>query len=311
MSEPTDQPEKVTVTLELTREEAEALRYECERRRLLMPSDREVLASKIRVALADPQETTGGLADVHDALIAKAAAYAEGAESGDEFDQVASDAYNDAARLVHAALAPRPSGGGRPGTCPECGASSPFRPLLPCTLDSHELHPWHRPSWATAEEAVEDANPSKGVVVSEETVEKLRAERDGWRGRAEGAEDARWAAVAEAQGLAVTLAEEQESAGNVEASLRHDAAKAREERDLAIAHDRQPYPTAEAYEKVCAARTKWQERAERLGWDSSAPCTCRGEREEAPPEPDPDCPQHGALQAALGVGLQDSEPEDV
>lgn len=38
--------------------------------------------------------------------------------------------------------------------------------------------------------------------------------------------------------------------------------EAEEERDLAIAHDRQPYPTAEAYEKVCAARTKWQEQAE-------------------------------------------------
>jgi uncharacterized Zn finger protein (UPF0148 family) len=40
------------------------------------------------------------------------------------------------------------------------------------------------------------------------------------------------------------------------------ALKAEKERDLAIAHDRQPYPTADAYEKVCAARTKWQERAE-------------------------------------------------
>jgi hypothetical protein len=38
----------------------------------------------------------------------------------------------------------------------------------------------------------------------------------------------------------------------------------REKRDLAIAHDRQPYPTAEAYEKVCAARTKWQHRADKL-----------------------------------------------
>jgi hypothetical protein len=35
------------------------------------------------------------------------------------------------------------------------------------------------------------------------------------------------------------------------------------ERELAIAHDRQPYPTAEAYEKVCTARTKWQDRAEK------------------------------------------------
>ena len=33
------------------------------------------------------------------------------------------------------------------------------------------------------------------------------------------------------------------------------------ERDLAVAHDRQPYPTAWAYEKACAARESWQHRA--------------------------------------------------
>jgi len=48
--------------------------------------------------------------------------------------------------------------------------------------------------------------------------------------------------------------------GDLEARL----ARAEEERDLAIAHDTQPYPTADAYEKVCAARTKWQQRLERL-----------------------------------------------
>ena len=36
-------------------------------------------------------------------------------------------------------------------------------------------------------------------------------------------------------------------------SLRAQLAAAQRERDLAIAHDRQPYPTADAYEKVCAA----------------------------------------------------------
>lgn len=46
---------------------------------------------------------------------------------------------------------------------------------------------------------------------------------------------------------------------------RAKASKARvveleKERDLAIAHDRQPYPTAAAYEAVCKARTKWQAR---------------------------------------------------
>lgn len=38
--------------------------------------------------------------------------------------------------------------------------------------------------------------------------------------------------------------------------------KLREERDLAIAHDRQPYPTAWAYEQACKALNKWRERAE-------------------------------------------------
>lgn len=39
-------------------------------------------------------------------------------------------------------------------------------------------------------------------------------------------------------------------------SLRARLAEAERERDLAIAHDRQPYPTAEAYELVCAAMHK-------------------------------------------------------
>lgn len=39
-------------------------------------------------------------------------------------------------------------------------------------------------------------------------------------------------------------------------------AEAERDRDLAIAHDRQPYPTAHAYEQVCRARDDWQTRAE-------------------------------------------------
>jgi hypothetical protein len=42
-----------------------------------------------------------------------------------------------------------------------------------------------------------------------------------------------------------------------------EQAELRRERDLAIAHDRQPYPTAWAYEQVCKARTKHQERADK------------------------------------------------
>jgi len=37
---------------------------------------------------------------------------------------------------------------------------------------------------------------------------------------------------------------------------------AERDRDRAIAHDTQPYPTAWAYEQVCKARDKWQARAE-------------------------------------------------
>lgn len=40
---------------------------------------------------------------------------------------------------------------------------------------------------------------------------------------------------------------------------------ARESEALAIAHDRQPYPTAWAYEQACRARDKWQAKAERMG----------------------------------------------
>jgi hypothetical protein len=38
----------------------------------------------------------------------------------------------------------------------------------------------------------------------------------------------------------------------------------RRERDLAIAHDRQPYPTAHAYDRACAALHKHRDRAELL-----------------------------------------------
>lgn len=49
---------------------------------------------------------------------------------------------------------------------------------------------------------------------------------------------------------------------NRELQSAHQRAEAAErERDLAIAHDRQPYPTAWAYEQVCKARNEWESRA--------------------------------------------------
>ena len=44
-------------------------------------------------------------------------------------------------------------------------------------------------------------------------------------------------------------------------ALRERVAELERERDLAVAHDTQPYPTAAAYDVVCKARAIWQRRA--------------------------------------------------
>jgi hypothetical protein len=46
--------------------------------------------------------------------------------------------------------------------------------------------------------------------------------------------------------------------------LREENARLRRERDLAVAHDTQPYPTADAYEKVCAVLREREIEVERL-----------------------------------------------
>ena len=43
-----------------------------------------------------------------------------------------------------------------------------------------------------------------------------------------------------------------------------EIAKLTEERDLAIAHDQQPYPTAHAYERVCKTLEQTKARCEKL-----------------------------------------------
>lgn len=48
----------------------------------------------------------------------------------------------------------------------------------------------------------------------------------------------------------------------VEVALRAEVARLTEERDLAVAHDRQPYPTADAYEAACRALEKHRTRAD-------------------------------------------------
>lgn len=81
------------------------------------------------------------------------------------------------------------------------------------------------PYIGNARRDLEAADPILTAPLREE-LEGARRERDGWRGREAVAQDARWAAVAEAQGVAVLLAEERETAGNLEASLRARAASA-------------------------------------------------------------------------------------
>jgi hypothetical protein len=44
--------------------------------------------------------------------------------------------------------------------------------------------------------------------------------------------------------------------------LKAELAEERRERILAEAHDRQPYPTAEAYERACAVRDQWKAKFE-------------------------------------------------
>ena len=57
---------------------------------------------------------------------------------------------------------------------------------------------------------------------------------------------------------------------NAAPALLADIDRLTQERDLAVAHDRQPYPTAAAYEAVCAAlHEREAERdtlAERVAW---------------------------------------------
>jgi len=64
------------------------------------------------------------------------------------------------------------------------------------------------------------------------------------------------------------LRQKSEEAMAIEEAMANGIASAweadRRERDLAIAHDRQPYPTASAYELVCAALTKAKARIEAL-----------------------------------------------
>ncbi len=87
-----------------------------------------------------------------------------------------------------------------------------------------------------------------------------QAERDEWRRRAEEAE--------------AHATDDYRRAKRWIELIRTDTdaviAELTRERDLAIAHDRQPYPTAEAYEKVCADLASARKRIVELMADGDA-----------------------------------------
>lgn len=94
---------------------------------------------------------------------------------------------------------------------------------------------------------------------AEEARNARMQERNEWRQRAAAALAERDDARGEAATLRAELARFKGDPDQVRAEL----AKAIEERDLAIAHDRQPYPTADAYERACAALERHRERADK------------------------------------------------
>jgi hypothetical protein len=61
-----------------------------------------------------------------------------------------------------------------------------------------------------------------------------------------------------------SITEQHKTAVNGMAELASQLHQAQRERDLAIAHDRQPYPTADAYERACLALEVHRDRAHRL-----------------------------------------------
>jgi hypothetical protein len=97
------------------------------------------------------------------------------------------------------------------------------------------------------------------------------------------------------------------------AELNTRLAEAREERDLAIAHDRQPYPTAWAYEQACKALEVQRARAEQAEAtvervralhspeeDPRRTRDCKGCRTVATYTPYEDCKTLAALDASGG-----------
>jgi hypothetical protein len=109
------------------------------------------------------------------------------------------------------------------------------------------------PDWLTEEARLHD--PAAGVAPA--TDQTARCER--YAVAIHDAMESDLSLIDQEPGLQALFARAAEAAVAVADAEQADL---RRERDLAIAHDRQPYPTAWAYEQVCKARTKHQERAD-------------------------------------------------
>ena len=161
------------------------------------------------------------------------------------------------------------------GRCPECGRAWDERgvlsmlPVPPCGCHSCPEHEREHILGLLTESLrqrdftvrqreqllEERATAIREKAVSDQHVATLRSRLD--------------VSVREEQRLAEQIREERE---RTRAAIR--------ERDLARAHDAQPYPTAEAYERVCAALK--EAKAEALKWrrirtpTHGSCCTCQG-----------------------------------
>jgi hypothetical protein len=86
--------------------------------------------------------------------------------------------------------------------------------------------------------------------------------------------------------------------------LRQRAEQAERERDLAVAHDRQPYPTAWAYEQACKALDKHRARAEQ------AEAAVQRVRDWFTEAERPDCAWTRELGGILAALDQPADPEE-
>ena len=114
-------------------------------------------------------------------------------------------------------------------TCGHCGGAIHGRP---CTKSGNPHHPFQPPVSSTFDE---DWGRIRGLLTSEDSAQRMRRTREA---------------------VVNTAA--------IRAPLEAEVRELRRERDLAIAHDGQPYPTADAYERTAEALYQQRSRADHL-----------------------------------------------